>query len=79
MDVWICVCDMQNKLENIGRRNHNGYDFNMHAKEFKLKKTHKRACDASKFLSQMKKQFISMPSENPTVRLAIRIHFVVGC
>lgn len=67
------VYDMQNELENIGRRNHNGYGFNMHATEFELKHTHIRC---QQFLSQMKKQFISILSENPPVRLAIQIHFV---
>lgn len=69
----------KNELKNIGHSNYNGYGFNMHDREFKLKRntmnTHTHSMPAQ-FLSQMKKQFISIPSINPSVRLAKQFHFV---
>lgn len=38
VNVFAYVSDMQSEPENVGRRNHNGYGFNVHAREFELKK-----------------------------------------
>lgn len=53
--IYVCICVRyaKSELENIGRHNHNGYGFNMHAREFKLKKR-KPTHDASNFCHRWK-------------------------